>query len=189
MTFALLLLSLTLPNFANAQTSNDYPNTNYSETFADYVLEVDMFPVTAFTYVIADDKTEKKYVRYGAPDSMTKEKLASDAAAAKANEKIGIHGVSVILRKPPTKGGAFGQATKKAIEDAGFTLTQTGNKKSHYTVTLPDPVNQEVADKFNEVFETVTPPKEEPEDPKDPDPKDPEESKGTIGLVEVQVVR
>ena len=101
--------------------------------------------------VVAPD--EKMYIRYGSPD--TKDKLAADAKAAK--DKIGIHGVSVIFRKPPTSGDPFGQTTKKAIEDAGFTLTQTGTNKSHFTVTLPDPITQEVADKFNALFTIVDP--------------------------------
>jgi hypothetical protein len=105
--------------------------------------------------VVAPD--EKIFIRYGSPD--TKEKLAADAKAAK--DEIGIHGVSVIFRKPPTTGKPFGQTTKKAIEDAGFTITQTGKTKSHYTVTLPDPVTDDVAKKFNDLFTIV-----------DPDPED-----------------
>lgn len=111
--------------------------------FTDRALVVSVGTSGLIIAPIAPENDDKMFIRYGSPDS--KEKLASDAAAAEANEKVGIHGVSVIFRKPPTKGDPFGQTTKKKIEDAGFTITQTGKNKSHYTVTLPKPVTQELA--------------------------------------------
>jgi hypothetical protein len=87
----------------------------------------------------------KKLVRYGSPD--TAAKLAADAAAAEA--KLGHHGVSAMLRNPPKfpHGQAdFGEAAKV------FQIIKTGDNPSHYTVILPKPVTQEVADLFNSVF-------------------------------------
>ena len=91
------------------------------------------------------DDGKKKLVRYGSPDSV--ERLADDAARAEA--QIGLHGVSVIYRKPPLF--PHGEAEKAAAEKE-FTIVQTGANKDHYTVILPKPVTQAVADKFNSVF-------------------------------------
>ena len=88
---------------------------------------------------------DKKLVRYGSPD--TAEKLAADAARAEAT--IGYHGVSAMLRKPPNfpHGQAdFGEAAKV------FQIIKTGRDPSHYTIILPKPVTQEVADLFNSIF-------------------------------------
>ena len=89
----------------------------------------------------------KPLVRYGGP--VTPEQLAEQAAAAAANPAYGVHGVSVILRNPPK--GPHGQA---AFEEAmkQFGIRQTGPNKSHYTVIIPENVTQEVADKFNALF-------------------------------------
>jgi hypothetical protein len=87
----------------------------------------------------------KKLVRYGSPD--TAEKLAADAAKAEAT--IGYHGVSAMLRNPPSvpHGQAdFGEAARV------FQIIKTGTNRSHYTVILPKPVTQEVADLFNSIF-------------------------------------
>lgn len=89
---------------------------------------------------------EKKFIRYGnGPETMAR--FANDAAAAES--QIGIHGVSVILRKPPA-----GPRLEAIVRDAraNFRITQTGRNKFHYTVELPKPVTQAVVDKFNSVF-------------------------------------
>ena len=88
---------------------------------------------------------QKKLVRYGSPD--TAEKLAADAARAETT--IGYHGVSAMLRNLPAfpHGQAdFGEAAKV------FPIVKTGKDPSHYTVILPRPVTQEVADLFNSTF-------------------------------------
>jgi RHS repeat-associated protein len=61
----------------------------------------------------------------------------------------GIHGVSVINKGP----GYLhrGYAARSEIEGAGFTLHKTG-PQDHYTVELPNPVTDEVTERFNEVF-------------------------------------
>jgi hypothetical protein len=90
----------------------------------------------------------KKLVRYGGPD--TAERLAADAA--KAESTIGYHGVSAMLRNPPgfPHGQAdFGEAAKV------FPIIKTGTNPSHYTVILPKPVTQEVADLFNSIFKST----------------------------------
>ena len=87
----------------------------------------------------------KKLVRFGSPD--TAEKLAADAAKAEAI--LGHHGVSAMLRNPPgfPHGEAeFGEAAK------AFQIVKTGKDRAHYTVVLPKPVTQEVADLFNSIF-------------------------------------
>jgi hypothetical protein len=95
--------------------------------------------------VAPNNAAGKKLVRYGGPD--TAEKLASDAAAAEV--AIGHHGVSTMLRKPPSF--PHGQAD---FGDAGkvFPIVKTGANPSHYTVVLPKPVTQAVADIFNSIF-------------------------------------
>ena len=90
----------------------------------------------------------KKLVRYGSPD--TAEKLAADAAKAEAN--IGYHGVSAMLRNPPRfphRQAEFGEAANV------FRIVKTGKDPSHYTVILPKPVTQEVADLFNSIFKSA----------------------------------
>jgi hypothetical protein len=160
LSFAMLLTVLFfLPSLVNAQTATQSAQSKVNNSIADFSLETSLIYKTALQAILAPVSNDKCMVRYGSPD--TKEKLAEDAKAAEENEKVGIHGVSVIFRKPPTKGDAFGKTTKKKLEDAGFTVTQTGKNKSHYTVTLPKPVTQAVADKFNGCFEIVTPPKED----------------------------
>lgn len=89
----------------------------------------------------------KKLVRYGSPDSA--QKLADDAAAAE--KVLGHHGVSTVLRKPPDF--PHGQADFDAVA-AVFPVVKTGGR-GHYTVVLPKPVTQEVADLFNSVFKVV----------------------------------
>lgn len=89
-------------------------------------------------------KPTKKLVRYGtAPETV--EKLASDAAAALANPQVGIHGVSAIYRNPVPSSAEFAAVAQH------FPIYKTLGK-GHYTIELPNPVTQEVADTFNRVF-------------------------------------
>lgn len=70
--------------------------------------------------------------------------------AAKAEAKIGVHGVSVRLGSGLQTEGAT--ATGEALEKAGFTLRKTGADPKHYTAVLPKPVTQKVADAWNRVW-------------------------------------
>jgi hypothetical protein len=88
----------------------------------------------------------KLLIRYGEPVSAIA--MAADAAAAKT--ALGVHGMSVILRKPPS--GPHGQAEVLDVT-VQFAIVQTGKNRSHYTVELPDPVTQEVTDQFNAIFQ------------------------------------
>jgi hypothetical protein len=90
----------------------------------------------------------KNLIRYGSPDTV--EKLAEDAARAEAS--LGHHGVSAILRNPPSF--PHGQAECDEAAQA-FPIIQTGRNPHHYTVMLPKPVTQAVADLFNSVFKLV----------------------------------
>ena len=84
--------------------------------------------------------------RFGkAPETV--EKLAADAAAAKAHPKVGIHGVSTTSQ--PKYPGAP-SAPKSEVEKY-FPVHKTLGP-GHYTVELPEPVTQEVADLFNLIF-------------------------------------
>jgi hypothetical protein len=89
-------------------------------------------------------KAGKKLVRYGtAPETV--EKLASDAAAALANPQVGIHGVSAFYRNPVPSSAEFSAVAQH------FKIYKTLGR-GHYTIELPNPVTQEVADTFNRVF-------------------------------------
>ncbi len=89
-------------------------------------------------------KLGKKLVRYGASPE-TAEKLADDAAAALANPQLGIHGVSAFYRNPVPSAAEF------AAVAAVFKICKTLGK-GRYTIELPNPVTQQVADTFNRVF-------------------------------------
>jgi hypothetical protein len=93
-------------------------------------------------------KPGKKLVRYGI-EPETFEKLASDAAAALANPNIGIHGVSAVYRNPVPSSAEF------VAVAAEFKIHKTLGK-GHYTIELPSPVTQDVADRFNRVFGRIS---------------------------------
>ncbi len=90
---------------------------------------------------------EEVLKRFGT-DPETAEKLAADAAAAKA--VLGIHGVSATARD--TKAPA-GRANRSDVE-AHFTVHNTPSRRDplHRTVELPQPVTAEVAERFNRLF-------------------------------------
>ncbi|MBI1831834.1 MAG: hypothetical protein HYR84_10330 [Planctomycetes bacterium] len=89
-------------------------------------------------------KPGKQLVRYGTePESV--EKLAKEAAAALAQPKLGIHGVSVFYRNPVPAAAEFAEVQKH------FNVYKT-LRKGHYTIELPNPVTQDAADTFNRVF-------------------------------------
>ncbi|MCA1789613.1 MAG: RHS repeat-associated core domain-containing protein, partial [Thioalkalivibrio sp.] len=70
--------------------------------------------------------------------------------AAEAEEKIGIHGVSVSAGKPTSEAS---QASRSAVEKA-FKVHNTPTKADplHRTVELPKPVTRRIVDIFNELF-------------------------------------
>lgn len=72
-------------------------------------------------------------------------KPASDAARALATPQLGIHGVSAFYRNPVPSFADFAEVQRffKVYKTLG---------KGHYTIELPQPVTQEVADTFNCVF-------------------------------------
>lgn len=89
-------------------------------------------------------KPGKELVRFGqSPETV--EKLASDAAAALANPQLRIHGVSAFYRKPVPSAAEFASVA------AAFKIYKTLGR-GHYTIELPSPVTQEIADTFNRVF-------------------------------------
>jgi RHS repeat-associated protein len=67
--------------------------------------------------------------------------------AAEAEERIGIHGVSVTAGRPS---GPASSATRSSVE-AHFRVHNTG-RPPHRTVELPKPVTNEVAGLFNRLF-------------------------------------
>jgi len=75
------------------------------------------------------------------------EKLA--AQAAKAEEKVGVHGVSVTARPNPRTAGS--SAPRSEVEKV-FRVHNTGSDIYHRTVELAKPVTQAIADAFNRVF-------------------------------------
>ncbi|HET7464580.1 MAG TPA: pre-toxin TG domain-containing protein [Longimicrobium sp.] len=77
------------------------------------------------------------------------EKLGREAAAAAKNPEFG-HGVSFSSR---IRGGPDGNVVStEALTEAGFTFRKTGNSDTHYTVYLPQPVDDKVAEAFNTVL-------------------------------------
>jgi RHS repeat-associated protein len=85
-------------------------------------------------------------VRFG-PGPESTEELAADAKKA---TYFGLpHGVSTAIRpKPPT----FGRAAKVLDVMKHFLVLKTGERPDHFTVVLPNPVTQQVADEFNALF-------------------------------------
>jgi RHS repeat-associated protein len=89
---------------------------------------------------------EALLTRYGTKVESTLEKLAGDAA--KAEEKIGIHGVSTTSMPKPTLPG--GSAPMSAVQKA-FNVFKTAGP-GHFTVELPKPVTDAVVQIFNSLF-------------------------------------
>jgi hypothetical protein len=74
------------------------------------------------------------------------EKLAEDAA--KAEDVLGIHGVSVTARPPKRPA----PSALRSVVEKHVRVHNTGSDPLHRTVELPKPVTQEVADLFNQLF-------------------------------------
>jgi RHS repeat-associated protein len=92
---------------------------------------------------------EKLLFRRGPHDS---QRLLESQAKA-AEEKLGVHGVSVSTSSAAREGQVVRCATAGACEAAGFKVHKTGGDPNHHTVELPKPVTSEVARKFNDVFQ------------------------------------
>jgi len=89
---------------------------------------------------------ETLLTRYGTKVESTLEKLSGDAA--KAEEKIGVHGVSATAKPNPKLPG--GTAAKSTVESA-FKVTKTGGP-NHFTIVLPKPVTDAIVQIFNSLF-------------------------------------
>ncbi|MCP3974181.1 MAG: RHS repeat protein, partial [bacterium] len=89
-------------------------------------------------------------VRFGAgPES--KERLAKESALAESRNLP--HGVSTALRKRISGTDLTHKSARLSVARSVFPGTrQTGKKKSHYTVVLPNPVTDGVAALFNLTF-------------------------------------
>jgi hypothetical protein len=85
--------------------------------------------------------------RFGT-DVESLEQLAGDAAHAARNGFP--HGVSFTSHVTSSRAGSI--VSVEALETAGFKVEQTGARKSHYTVHLPEPLTQEAVDLFNRVL-------------------------------------
>jgi hypothetical protein len=85
-------------------------------------------------------------VRFG-PEPESAEKLAADAKNA---TYFGLpHGVSTAIRPKPDP---YGRSAKVLDVMKHFLVEKTGNRPDHFTVVLPNPVTQKVADEFNALF-------------------------------------
>ena len=91
--------------------------------------------------------SEETLTRLGA-DPESAQNLAEQAA--KAEQILGVHGVSVTARPTSAPGG---RAQRVDVEKL-FRVheTPTRRDKLHRTIELPKPVTPEVAEQFNRVF-------------------------------------
>ncbi|WP_217705798.1 RHS repeat domain-containing protein [Peristeroidobacter soli] len=94
---------------------------------------------------------DKLLYRRGPHDSRrTLEKQAQDA---KANADVNIHGVSVSTNPKGKRPDQVVRCAKCSdVENAGFSVTKTGKDPDHYTVELPEPVTEDVARMWNDLF-------------------------------------
>lgn len=111
-----------------------------------YNLTVDV----AHTFFVGEDgflvhNADKCLFRFGT-NWESAESLAQQAAAAEANNFP--HGVSTFSQSTrPDAVSALQEEVKKY-----FPVIKTGKNKFHYTVELPKPVTEEVANLFNSLF-------------------------------------
>ena len=105
--------------------------------------------IKAESNVLPLGKTGGYFVRFGnAPETM--EGLAAQAATA---ESRGFpHGVSVKFKNNISGTDNFHRSAPKLEVEKSFEVSQTGKDPRHHTVSLPKPVTQEAADRFNSVF-------------------------------------
>jgi len=98
--------------------------------------------------VTGNTPLEDIYLNRFGPGPESKEKLAADAAKAAGNPEYG-HGVSTRIANKPLLNA---RAAKLLDVMKVFEIKKTGPDPRHWTVVLPNPVTQEVADKFNTLF-------------------------------------
>lgn len=93
-------------------------------------------------------KSGEMAIRMGGPTSV--EMLAHQAAHAEGS--LGVHGVSVYVRKPlGVKSLDYGVADVFVVRGE-FPMHKTMGR-GHYTVELPRPVTEGVANRFNNLFQ------------------------------------
>jgi hypothetical protein len=94
---------------------------------------------------MSDGRTADRFFRFGLEREATDD-LARQSAESRARSFP--HGVSVFSRSSrPDAASAF-----RADIEAHFVVHKTGRNRFHYTIELPDPVTDEVADLFNVLF-------------------------------------
>lgn len=82
----------------------------------------------------------------------TAESLAAQSAKAEANGFP--HGVSTRLRDKVSGSDLSNhRCAPKCDVESVFSVQQTGADPRHHAVILPEPVTQEVADQFNNLFQ------------------------------------
>jgi|SRR5262245_28484961 len=93
------------------------------------------------------DSSDEALTRFGSAPETAKELTDQ---AARAESVIGIHGVSVTARPTIAPGGR----ARRADVEPHFLVhnTPTRRDKLHRTVELPQPVTEEVAERFNRLF-------------------------------------
>jgi pretoxin HINT domain-containing protein len=119
-----------------------------------YYVLADRTPILVHNDGSAPDPDMRLY-RFGrGPETV--EGLSADAARAAANDPPFPHGVSTSSRLPSrmAASGDYRSATVRQLQDAGFTVEQTGQRSAHHTIHLPDPVTQAHADALNSTFES-----------------------------------
>jgi hypothetical protein len=89
---------------------------------------------------------ETVLTRYGTEAESTVEKLAGDAA--KAEEKMGVHGVSATAKPNPKLPG--GSAPMSSVQKAFNVIKTLG--PNHFTIEIPKPVTDAVTKVFNALF-------------------------------------
>lgn len=98
-----------------------------------------------------EPRQEARLYRFGL-EWETADRLAADAARAVA---AGFpHGVSTMDRT--SRPDAV--SAPRAFVEAHFPVRQTGRNPHHFTVLLPDPVTEDVAQRFNRLFGRTPPP-------------------------------
>jgi hypothetical protein len=96
--------------------------------------------------ILVHNAEYENLVRFG-QDPEPAERLATEAAAAA--ERGFPHGVSTRGTHTPVHGHK--NAVKADVEEH-FVVEQTGERRNHFTVHLPNPITQAVADLFNRLF-------------------------------------
>ena len=96
--------------------------------------------------------------RFGAGPE-TVEGLRNSAADAIANDPPFPHGVSTSNRLPSrmAESGEYRSTTVGQLNQAGFEVEQTGKRKAHHTIHLPNPVTEAHADALNGVLKGCDP--------------------------------